>query len=112
MESEKCLIDRNQVYQLACAGCTRHGDTLGECSYDEPCERLIFAFTVAAPVDAVPVVHGRWIPADGEGELCDEWDCSICERRLTFGEEMVADEVYELNHYCPSCGAKMDGGEA
>lgn len=62
-------------------------------------------------VDAVPVVHGRWIPADGEGETCDEWDCSICERRLTFGEEMETDEVYELNHYCPNCGAKMDGGE-
>lgn len=49
------LIDRARVYQLACAGCTRHGETLGECCYDEPCERLIFAFTVAPAVDAVPV---------------------------------------------------------
>lgn len=65
---------------------------------------------MAPTVDAAPVVHGRWIPVDGEGKPCDEWDCSICERRLTFGEEMEADEVYELNHYCPNCGAKMDGG--
>ena len=59
--------------------------------------------------DVAPVVHGRWVPADGEGETCDEWDCSICERRLTFGEEMEIDEVCELNRYCPNCGARMDG---
>lgn len=68
------------------------------------------AVKAAPAVDAVEVVHGRWIPADGEGETsCDEWDCSICKRRLTFGEEMEIDEVYELNHYCPNCGAKMEG---
>ena len=56
MENEKQdLIDRAKVYQSACAGCTRHGESLGECFYDEPCERLIFAFTVAEPADAVEV---------------------------------------------------------
>lgn len=57
MANEKRLIDQGKVYQLACAGCTRHGETLGECNHDEPCERLIFAFTVAEPVDAVEVVR-------------------------------------------------------
>lgn len=52
--------------------------------------------------------HGRWIPVDDEGNPCDEWDCSVCEKRLTFGEEMSADEVYELNCYCPNCGARME----
>lgn len=55
-EKQLDLIDRAKVYQLACAGCTRHGESLGECCHDEPCERLIFAFTVAEPVDAVSVV--------------------------------------------------------
>ena len=27
MENKKELIDRKKVYELACAGCTRHGDT-------------------------------------------------------------------------------------
>lgn len=47
------LIDLEKVYESACAGCTRHGDALGECYHDEPCERLIFAFTTAEPVEAV-----------------------------------------------------------
>ena len=51
------LIDREKVYQLACVGCTRHGEAPGECYHDEPCERLIFAFTVTEPVDAVEVVR-------------------------------------------------------
>ena len=51
------LIDLDKVYESACAGCTRHGDAPGECYYDEPCERLIFAFTTAEPVDAAEVVR-------------------------------------------------------
>lgn len=47
------LIDLDKVYESACAGCTRHGDAPGECYHDEPCERLIFAFTTAEPVEAV-----------------------------------------------------------
>lgn len=38
-------IDREKVYENACAGCTRHGEKPGECYHDEPCERLISAFT-------------------------------------------------------------------
>lgn len=47
------LIDLDKVYESACAGCTRHGDAPGECYHDEPCERLIVAFTTAEPVHAV-----------------------------------------------------------
>lgn len=50
---KKRLIDLDKVYESACAGCTRHGDAPGECYHDEPCERLIFAFTTAEPVEAV-----------------------------------------------------------
>ena len=63
METEKLLIDKNKVYQLACVGCTRHGEELGECNYDEPCERLIFAFTVAEPVDAVEMPDTEMLKA-------------------------------------------------
>lgn len=43
-------------------------------------------------VDAVPVVHGRFVDAE----------CSVCR---WFGN------IVETRHYnyCPNCGAKMDG---
>ncbi len=49
----------------------------------------------APTVDAVPVVHGRWVKAkDGYTR------CSACNSR---GTAVKA-------HYCHHCGAKMDGG--
>lgn len=48
-------------------------------------------------VDVVPVVHGRWI--EDESLIIT---CSECKR----GYNLVA----KYTHYCPNCGAKMDGG--
>ena len=42
----------------------------------------------APAVDAVEVVHGRWV----------FWNCSECDY-----------ETSDLTNYCPNCGAKMDG---
>ena len=53
---------------------------------------IIKALKEAPTVDAVPVVHGRWI----EGKTLEK--CSIC------GKKGFPDW-----HYCPNCGAKMDG---
>ena len=57
----------------------------------------------APAVDAVEVVHGRWIHKhfdDVCGGWYNEWHCSVCNGR-----------VYEKGfNYCPNCGAKMDGG--
>ena len=47
-------------------------------------------------VDAVEVVHGRWVGVDYD----IAYECSVC-RYLT---------QYNLSNYCPNCGAKMDGG--
>lgn len=46
--------------------------------------------------DVAPVVHGRWIPVDG-----GQHKCSRCH---TVRKTDVA-----RDHYCPNCGAKMDG---
>ena len=57
----------------------------------------------APTVDAVPVVHGRFVhdgPRFAGG--VDWWHCSSC-GRLVSGVETRFD-------YCPHCGAKMDGG--
>ena len=47
-------------------------------------------------VDAVEVVHGRWIIN------CDGYYpyCSVCKEEPKHGE---------MTNYCPNCGAKMDG---
>lgn len=50
--------------------------------------------------DVADVVHGRWIPLPS---MAPEYACSVCERDYTWGE-------LEEAPYCPSCGAKMDGG--
>lgn len=52
----------------------------------------------AAPtVDAVPVVHGRWVKSEPGYSIC-----GYCK----------ADVAIFSGHrnYCPNCGAKMNGG--
>lgn len=51
----------------------------------------------APAADVAPVVHGRWIE---DGSLIIP--CSECKR----GYNLIA----KYTHYCPNCGAKMDGG--
>ena len=65
--------------------------------------------TFAAMIDSVPaadvveVRHGRWNEVEhGEsGVLCE---CSTCKEWMLFYYGFDA-------NYCPSCGAKMDGGQ-
>ena len=60
-------------------------------------------------VDAVEVVHGRWLmdkleignPYDGNSTMiADIGNCSVCGYRC---------EMLPVMNYCPNCGAKMDG---
>ena len=56
-------------------------------------------------VDAVPVVHARWLECeDGWGDC--QYQCSECG-----GEWCLNDCTPEENgmKFCPNCGAKMDG---
>lgn len=60
-------------------------------------------------VDAVPVVHGRWITYPEclayEGAYHDEHIvCSACHSVWN-----IIDNDTERFNYCPNCGAKMDG---
>ena len=59
-------------------------------------------------IDAAPVVHGRWVKAHGmmPPEDPHRKKCSMCggwALQDYFGRE-------RMSHYCPNCGAKMDGG--
>jgi hypothetical protein len=88
MANEKRLIDANVLTD----------DTYILNSWDAP---IVRAWLDDQPtVDAVEVVHGRWIWKPIQNKT---WvlTCSVC------GSEEGAHELY---NYCPNCGAKMDGG--
>lgn len=53
--------------------------------------------------DAVEVKHGRWIYNNMGG-----WKCSECNNQAPF---WCMASTQNLSDYCPTCGAKMDGGE-
>ena len=51
--------------------------------------------------DVAPVVHGRW---GMHSDRPDTLICSICDHAFDVWKHDV-----ERMHYCPNCGAKMDG---
>lgn len=60
-------------------------------------------------VDAVPVIHGRWIePVPGDGfPYCSNCKKIALDRGLFLNRTLMD---WHLTPYCPHCGAKMDGG--
>ena len=70
--------------------------------------RSILHRTPAA--DVAPVVHGHWII----GVDNDDFDvkCSKCEWADIFEVAGIAavERIAKAMHYCPNCGARMDGG--
>lgn len=52
----------------------------------------------APSADVAPVRHGRWEVVDAEEPR--RYGCSEC-KRLS----------WNMDNYCPNCGAKMDGGD-
>lgn len=62
-------------------------------------EKAAKRVSVIPAADAAPVVHGRW-GDDGSGIII----CSECGRGYSL--------IPRYTHYCPNCGAKMDGGNS
>lgn len=65
-------------------------------------------------VDAVPVVHGRWLSACEYGLKLGITDAEALERLKEdkwwkFCKD-CGEGVKGSHNYCPNCGAKMDGG--
>ena len=92
MANEKRLIDANALLYEYCQanGCNE--------VIDEVCPNCFTAGLIAnAPtVDAVEVVHGRWVCLEAE---IGYFACSECDHRI----------LRAKCNYCPNCGAKMDG---
>ena len=64
---------------------------------------------IIKPVDASPVVHGRWVKMTGmmPPEYHGHYECSECQWHMK-GLRNSWTREEELS-YCPGCGAKMDG---
>ena len=57
----------------------------------------------APTIDVAPVRHGRWVSVPHKLARV----CSVCNRDEPYKFADINADVYD---YCPSCGAKMDGG--
>ena len=74
----------------------------------DECLQVMCDINDAPTVDAEPIGHGRWIPHPTELY----WDvCSVCGTGCKRREDDNGAEAQYNYHYCPWCGAKMDGGE-
>ena len=57
--------------------------------------------------DATEVVHGEWEIIEDDYLSLVELKCSVCGE--SYGFEYFEDVTPQNYHYCPNCGAKMDG---
>lgn len=101
MANEKRLIDAKQLktdmYLLA---------TMGD-NENIFIDVIIDEIDNADEVDAVEVVHGEWEITEDDYYDLVEMKCSVCGE--SYGFEDYEDDIPKNYHYCPNCGAKMDG---
>ena len=100
MENEMRLIDANALRKA-----------IDLCDIDTFTDKQTICEQIAeAPtVDAVPVVHGEWKDAHEIKSFkhtnipvvqCSKCECYFCD---------IINNHHWFYHYCPNCGAKMDG---
>ena len=65
------------------------------------------------PADVVEVRPGKWVetqePLGWRDVDCAK--CSVCHESWIIDEDSSIDDYECMWHYCPNCGAKMDGKE-
>lgn len=86
-------IDADKVCEMAIL----HKD-FGQCIADLVSLKEVLRDTPTA--DVAQVKHGQWIKY-AKYSFVTMYDCSICSNR-------ILDNGHSW-HYCPNCGAKMDG---
>ena len=81
--------------------------------------KLAYCIDSIPGVDAVKVVHGRWVDRYGGKYANPLYECSACKNTIVpttvykievdvLGHEHI---VQALTDYCPNCGADMRGKE-
>ena len=95
MATEERLIEANALQSKICGA--KCGCEYEDCGCEGDCQ-FDFFISNAPIVDAVEVVHGRWIYEPVEFTYEKDIKCSIC-----------GSYAEHATNYCPNCGAKMDG---
>ena len=96
MKTEKRLIDANALMEHL-TKCIEQSKGLMR----SVCVAIKCFVEQMSTVEAVEVVHGRWLPSD-DPVLYNIYGVAVCS---------VCGYSYAGNNsnYCPDCGAKMDG---
>ena len=97
----KKYIDKAELLDALARLKERWGNTFTAEGVGEAIEKVKQAYTA----DVVEVRHGFWTAHPAS------YECSICGNEFFvegYAEDYDAVEDYDL-HYCPNCGAKMDG---
>lgn len=75
-------------------------------------EDVMWEIIALASADVAPVVHGQWIIGVND----DNFDvkCPKCGWNDIFEVAGIAavERIAKTMHYCPNCGARMDGGDS
>ena len=96
MASERRLVDANALPLMKFVG--------PKTEYHMGWNDALDAAASQAPdVDAVEVIHGRWIDRTNNcnGYVDYRYDCSVCGHIFWLGG-------FDSLNYCPNCGARMD----
>ena len=66
-----------------------------------------------ARADVQEIKHGEWIETQEPLGWCDVdcAECSVCHESWIIDEDSSIEDYECMWHYCPNCGAKMDGGK-
>ena len=95
------LIDADMLYRKVKTKCNPYGKP--SIGFEDGCKTL--DIIVAEPVvDAVPVVHARWIDSPNIPECVV---CSNCMSDELSAQVLAPAPVYY--RFCPCCGARMGG---
>ena len=97
MANEKRLIDANELVERL-----KFKRKNSEVGLHRGLQSAMTQVMKVPTVDAVEVVHGRWLSVGDSLFPGTQEKCSLCGFRKGVGY------VY---HYCPNCGAKMEGAE-
>ena len=103
VNAQERLIDGNELMEWL-KGKIRECVVLNAHAEAATTEEIIRYVKHMPAVDAVPVVHGRWI-YENEG-MGDYSHCSECGCRVPGGRISDLSARYK---FCPNCGAKMHG---
>ena len=93
IDADKAIAEIKRIY---CGDCDSHNGVMCRvCGYMDAMDII----DDAPATYAQPVKQGRWIKGmlDGDGYHCSE--CRVWKKQIAAA------------HYCPNCGAEMNGGD-